>query len=359
MPICKYLGNIGSRLFTQNFYPKPTYVIGVCSCFLLWGACIYWGAEKDGVLHIPAPNLWTPAGKGLCEHYGFQMAFLSGPLVLITLYYAVSLFLRIANRLSARMKEGIFSLDAHDLLQNQINSLLLRSKWRYMLYLLMIVTFAYSLIIFKKLDNPVNYWGNDVFNACAYPWSYYIANAYLCFLWWIIYPLGVFYGFHITYSAGKMAERFHKLGLIKLDFLHTDSCGGMAQFGQLNTLIMVIYIWPICAVWALSITHTSTYISLIVGAIVGTMLLTIQSLLGLYLIGRVIRIQKEEFVAKLNDKIESSIIDGTSFDGAIAIMQYRDKVLAVSEYPYSQKMSGIVNVLRFTPTAIALVNYVV
>jgi hypothetical protein len=46
-----------------------------------------------------------------------------------------------------------------------------------------------------------------------------------------------------------------------------------------------------------------------------------------------------------------------NFNAASAAMQYRDRVLAISPFPYSTRFSIAVNLLRLAPAAIGIAQY--
>ena len=354
MKVDSWLGKFAAKLFTKKLKPRPAVLVTICIFFIFWGIAIVVAAWIDGSLELPS------SGKGLLIHYGFQMAFLSGPLVLITTLFAISIFLRIARNIDKLITIKASHTVVNDSFKTHIDSLFLRGRWKAMLCLLIIIGIAISFLIFKNLDHPRMYWGNDVFNASAYHWSYYIANSCLFMIWGLIYPIGIFYAIHLTLSTELIVSRLIKHRLLKLNFLHTDKCGGMAQFGTLNVVIMLIYVWPIFTVYALHHTYKYTYLSLVLGAVAVSVALIAQSLYGIYWVSRAIRSEKEAEILILNDKINGAL-EGkrSSFIAAVAIMEYRDRVLSVSAYPYSKPALKIVNVLRFAPTVLAIMKTIV
>src|ERR1700733_621635 len=360
VPINGLLGKIGARLFTNSLWPRPSILIAVGVLVIVWGAGIVAAALADGSMRLPPPAMGLPPGKGLLIHYGFQVAFLSGPLVLMTTYYALAFFLQIARDIDELIVPGTSMIVVRDLFKPQIDSLLLRGRWQGMLWLLIVIGVAISFLIFRNLDHPTPYWGNDVFNARAYWSSYYVANAYLLLVWGVIYPLGVFYAVHLTLSTELVVSQLMQRGFLKLNFLHIDKCGGMARFGTINVFIMLIYVWPFCATYALHVTHKYTYLSLVVGAVASSIALILQSLYGIYWVARAIRSQREAEIADLNTRIRNAMDDDKhNFTAAVATMEYRDRVLSVSPYPYSGAALTMVNVLRFAPTVIALAKAII
>jgi hypothetical protein len=351
------LGKYAARLFDKRLRPRLSLLLVACAVFAAIGIAIVWSAQADKVLLLPSPAKGLPPGRGLLDHYGFQAAFLSGPLVLVTTLFALGLFFRIVRDIDELIVPGTSAAVLRGLIKPHIDSLLLRGRWRAMLWLLVIIGIAVSLAIFGQLEHPENYWGNDVFNAKSHVRSYYVANAYLILLWGFIYPFGIFYAVHLTLSSEIIISNLMHRQLIRLNFLHVDRCGGMACFGTLNAVIMLIYAWPACAVYALHATHRYTYVSLVVGAIAISAALILQSLYGIYWVARAIRAQRENVINGLNKRIKDSMDDNRhNFTAAVATMEYRDRVLAVSSYPYAGAMLALVNVLRTAPAAIAFMK---
>ena len=202
--------------------------------------------------------------------------------------------------------------------------------------------------------NPSGYWGDDVFNAARYPYGFLTANPALLFVWSVIYPVALFAAVHMTVSAEIVGSRLIAAGDLKLDFLNSDRCGGLSRFGTMNALIMLIYLWPCGALFALHLTHRYTYTSLMVGAMSISVILTLQSVYGLYWIARLIASERQRTVATLNAQIDAAMRAGAiRSNEALLAMAYRDHVMAVSSYPYSIAVSRLVNVLRYSPAAVA------
>jgi hypothetical protein len=352
MPFDAILGKRGAWLFNQESKPRLSVILSCAIIILMWALAIVGASIHDNNLHLPSP------GRGLLDHYGFQATFVVAPLMLGTCYLAISHFLRLLRNLDDVLVADADPSAVRAILKPHIESLLLRSDWRYVLLLMMIIGLGGSIWIFRKLDAPQNFWGNDVFNAMYYPYSFIAANLYLAVVWSVICPVVIFYVLHITASAEIIVSRLRKRNLFRLNFLHIDNCGGMSGFGKLNFLIMLIYIWPFGAFYALSITHRYTYLSLIIGVIIVSTLLVGQSIYGIYSVSKTITSEREAFVALLNQQIAKAM-EGTrtNFTSAVAAMQYRDRVLSVTPVPYSARIAAAVNVLRFAPPAIAIIKF--
>lgn len=345
--------NTVGRLFTDDLRPR----IILCAIPLvvsaLYGTVLIVAASRDGALHLQYP------GRGLLDHFGFWACFVSAPLVVISTYVAVAYFLRLLAQIGDVSVDGLNNNDIQAIVRPHVRSVFLEDRWRSALAFFVFIGVAVSIAIFRQLRDPIAYWGNDVFNATQYRRSYVAANLFLLLTWGVIYPTGLFYGLHITCSTELIVARLRALRLLRLDFLNIDRCAGMAKYGTLNLLVMLIYFWPLAALYVLHMTHRYTYLSLIVGAIGISAVLIVQSVYGLFWISRAITREKSSTVKTLNRKIESAMSDAAgSPTAALATMEYRDRVLSVTTIPYSARISVMVNVLRFVPTAVAAVKLI-
>jgi hypothetical protein len=311
---------------------------------VLWAGAIYRAADVDGVLTLDGD------GRGLLEHYGYWACFLCGPLVLLNSYYAIAYFLRLSRNIDGVLINNIQRQDVVNIIRPYVNSILMRDDWKYMLALFCVIGTALSTVSFHHLDSPIEYWGNDVFNAERYPWSWWVANAYLFILWGFIYPFGLFTVCHIAISVHMIVTKLRNAGALRLDLLHADRCGGMSRFGTLNVLLMLIYGWMAVATVILMVTHKNTYPSAILPSIGLSILFFVHSFVGISSVAKVIQAQRDEAVGSLNERIRKMIVvNRRSFEAAAVTMQYRDRVMEIAAFPYSRGISVAVNFLRFGP----------
>jgi hypothetical protein len=340
----EHVGEPSRLLFDDRLKPRRLVVVGILGVTVLWAALIYYAAVHDHVLHL------DESGRGLLDHYGFMACFLTGPLVLLNTYWAVAYFLTLMRAIDQFLIRDADKLAAAAIIKPHVDSVLLRGRWKYMLSLFCFVGVAVALADFAQLDRPETYWGNDVFNARRYVLSWTTANAYLLTLWGFIYPLGLFYVFHLAVSAQLIVINLMRRKMLRLNFLHIDKCAGMAKFGSLNLLLMLIYFWMAVAALVLHITHRYTYASLIIGGAAVTALFIVHSIFGIAWVAKAIKTQRNEAVDSLNDRIRSMMEgDKRSFTAAVATMAYRDRVIAVASFPYSGGVSYAVNFLRVAP----------
>ena|SRR5947209_8330186 len=210
--INRALGRRGVWLFDAKLYPRPSVILLLAVIILLWALAILAASIHDNTLHLPSP------GRGLVDHYGFQATFVVAPLMLVTCYYAVSHFLRLLKKLDNILVENADAATVHAIIKPHLDSLFLRGDWKYGLLLLMIIGMAGSIWIFRKLDAPDHFWGNDVFNATAYSYSFIAANSYLLVVWSLVCPIVIFYVIHVSASAEIIVARLRKRGLFRLTF---------------------------------------------------------------------------------------------------------------------------------------------
>lgn len=341
-------GSLGRWLFTEDFRPRNARCVGLLTIYGIFAALIFGAATTDHVLRLPTP------GRGLLDHYGFQACFLSSPLVLMTTYVAVACFLRALGGIDALLKPGVDQLYVTRIITRQICSLFTKDIWRSTLGLFIFIGMSVSIAIFRQLSDPVAFWGNDVFNALRYHYSFIVANLFLFITWGLVYPVAFYAAIHMTISVERIIAQLKSECLLRLDFLHVDRCGGMARFGTVNFMIMLIYLWPLGALYALHLTHRYTYFSLILGALGISIAFVAQSVYGIYWVSRAITAEQTALVTLLNQRIEVAMNPSNRSSGvALAMLAYRDRVLAVKSLPYSTRISLAVNFLRFAPAILA------
>jgi hypothetical protein len=347
------VGSAPRLLFDDSLKPRRSVILGVLALTVVWGAVIFLAAANDHVLRLPG------IGRGLLEHYGFMACFLTGPFVLLNTYAAVAYFLGLVRDIDQFLVDGADREAAGEIVKPHVESVFLRGRWKYMLFLFAFIGVAVSLADFAPLDHPEAYWGNDVFNARYYVASWATANSYLLLLWSAIYPIGLFYVFHLAISSQLIVINLMRRKMLRLNFLHIDRCAGMAKFGTLNLLLMLIYFWMALAAFALHITHRSAYASLVIGGIAVTALFVAHSIFGIAWVAKAIRTQRDEAVVSLNERIRNMMEGNKSkFTAAVATMAYRDRVLAVATFPYSGGISYAVNFLRVAPAAVVIAKLV-
>jgi hypothetical protein len=353
MPIEAISGRLGKRLFDQRMLPRKSVVVGIVVISLAWVPLITWASVEDHTLRLPG------VGAGLLNHYGLQVSVLAAPLVLLTTYFAVSYFIRIFQNIDELLTPTADISVVREIIRSEFDSLFLLGTWRNMLWLFMFIGAASSIVIFSRLSAPKEFWGNDVFNATYYRYGFVATNSFFFWLWSVVYPVGVFYALHLTLSTSVIITRLQNRNFLRLNFLHPDRCAGMSKFGALNVMIMLIYAWPSAAAYAFHFTHQNNYPSLIAGACVVSILLIGQSIYGIYWVARVIRSERDVAVSHLNNQIAKAMHgEKKDFAAATAVLQYRERVLSVDSFPYSRGTSVAVNVLRFAPTALAIVRVV-
>lgn len=340
-------------VFDAEMKPRPMFIGAVVACFVIYALLIYLASWADGTLILPG------TGRGLLVHYGFQATYLTSAFVLINLVYVISLFIRLLKGIEQFVEPGCRPSLVAGIVSPHLDSIGLNSKWRRVLWLFAIIGLMGSIAIFRELDDPVKFWGNDVFNAKKYVFGYILANLALAFSWTVIYPAAIFFAIHITISSELIIRRMSEKNILNFDFLHDDNCCGLSRFGTLNFSIMLMYLWPLSAMLALHFTHSKNYMSLVVGAAIAFFIFIIQSFYGIYTITKSIGSAKKRALARINTTIYAGMENG---DGgavnALAALAFREKILSTHSYPYTSNILVSINVLRYAPAAVALAKYV-
>jgi hypothetical protein len=353
MPITGKLGGLGTHpLFDKESLPRLSVILAIILVSCAWPIFAAAASIADGTLWIP------DRGRGLLTHYGFQASLVAAPLVLLTTYFAVSYFIRLLRSIDQIIVPDEDLSKVVEIIKPHIDSIFLRKKYAGMLAIFMFVGASIWVFMFRKLDAPWAYWGNDVFNAAYYRYGYVAGNAFFFWLWAIIYPIGIFYALHLTISMEIIVAKLQNNKLLRLKFLHDDECAGMSKFGTLNFIVMLINFWPLATIAAYHFTHRFTYFSLIVGSLAISALFILQSVYGIYCVSRTIKHERKAMLRELDKQITKSMHGSRkSFAAAGATLQYRDCVMAISSIPYSGSIAAAVNVVRFAPGALAVIKF--
>lgn len=289
-------------------------------------------------------------GRGLFEHWGFLALFAAGPIVCITTYHACQRFLRLTEDLVQRQATDEKRALAKLITRPHIESMLLKKRRQQgILLLLCILGLAFTIFNSQRLIYPGEHWENNVFNAWSYRSSFFAANSYLLWLWSVVYPVAIFYTFHIAVSTRSIAQALMKENMLQIDPLHHDGRGGMGRFSMLNIAI-IIYMIPAFTLILLYLTHERSYLSSVAGGLFFSTLFTIQSTLGLRWIAKAIRTERDEAVDDWNERIRRLLVKrGLGSAETLIAMRYRDCLLAVRMFPYALLTAIAVNLLTLMP----------
>lgn len=311
----------------------------------------YIGSFIDGTLFLPEN------GKGLFQHYGIWAFFISTPIIFLLTIYTIKKFINLISILQNYTIDLKLPLNVQKLIKSQIKSISLKTNTRYILLLFMIIGFMFSIVNIIQTINPLETFGNDVYDAYNYTWGFIINKFHLCILWVIIYPITIFILIHIYLSILIILRKMYKLNIFRIDVFSEDGCGGVSCFGLINLMIMSIYMCIFCVIIALKFTHTKEYFTINFPMITMSIFFIIHNFIGVYYLHKLIKTQKNLFLNKVNSMLNNKIDDLSSFSYELLLL--RNHIISIKTYPYSKSVFIFINLLKFSPSIIAVVNYII
>jgi hypothetical protein len=160
----------------------------------------------------------------------------------------------------------------------------------------------------------------------------------------------------ITASLVTILNRARRDGLLRVDVLNADNCGGLAAFGDLNLLLMLYYVPPFLAMSALAATHARKYASLLIPAGGLSLAFLLQSVIGVYAIHLAIRAEKKLRLISLHDLLDHALHHPTcASDHELTFLLWQH-VRSVNTMPYAKNIQVLINLLRYAPPMIAVYN---
>ena len=318
---------------------------------VVWLGLVYVATIMDGTTVIEGN------GKGFLEHGGYIVLHLATPIALSLALLALEHF----AKLMARLKEFLSperddTLD--DVRERHLSILNLHSRWTWLLLLFVTIGALCSTLVLLQVIEPASTYGNDVFNACRYPFGYYTANTYLALSWTLLFPVSLFIILQITVALVMVLGAARKQSALVVDVLHADNCGGLSPFGDLNLILMLFYVPPFAAMSALAATHSRNYLSLLLPAAVLSLVFALQSVIGVYSIHLAVRSEKTARLAGLHDILVHALQHPTVGSGREMTFLLWQHVRNVKTMPYASNVQVFVAALRYVPPAVALYNIV-
>jgi hypothetical protein len=318
--------------------------------WLVWGVLIFRAAEYENVLWLSA------GGRGLLEHYSFWASFLVGPTILTLTRQARDYFLRF----SLLAVEQHATDSGKTIIWDEISPAAERSRRSLSLYFILLFLImlgvAFSASAYSKLRDPLQFWGNDVFNSRNYRLSSLAANSYLTALWSIVYPVAAFHLIQTAVSVQRVVQEATQRDVLRLDLLHPDGCGGLAQFGNLNMKLVFLHLLPAVPIVMLYFTHEKQYFSGAEFALGLLFLVALQSFFGLWRLRRVIELARNTAIHSWNDRIRHLLKGkGLGSTEALVALRYRDCLVAVRSFPYEKSALFIMAALQVVLAVWAIV----
>lgn len=334
----------------RELLPSPRSLTAVM--FALYPAVIYFACLINGTLEIDG-------GKGLSHHYGYWVIFITTPLIVMLSGYLLDKFVDLVGSYKKYINPDANQADLEKLrriIADEVKSLCLQSRLRYLLYFGVLVGFFYFEINAVETYDPYPTYGHDVFDSWSHPLSCWLAKLYLLpiFIW--LYPVAIFLALHVTLSMVKILKFSCDQDLLAVSFFHQDNCGGMSPFGYINFLIMVIYILFLSVLCGMFLTHQRTYFVMISALTFCSVVPMIQSFLAVGAIYAMVKKKKllllDELGALLDQSLRDVIEGKEGFRSELVTL--RKQVISTHAFPYGRNVHLIVSAIRFAPVLLTL-----
>ena len=300
-------------------------------------------------------------GKGLGQHYGYWAFFITTPIIVLLTTYLFNTFstaIQHTDRYCIGLTDEM-NVRLNRLVQRHLQSLSLDSRTVWILVLIVFVFFCWWIVNVINTISPIGTYQHDVFDAYAHPYGFSLAKAYLLFVLAVVYSTAIFVALHVTISMFSILTFLCRNSVLSVNFFHPDNCGGTSQFGNINLIILSIYVNLFAVICANYLTHRHTYLVMTASFVACSALAVAQSLGAVYSIHRAVAQKKRECIeiitAQLNRQFALSL-DGQHFPDDL--LAFRNHLLGVRTFPYTAEALVAVNVIRFAPVAVAVVGYI-
>ncbi len=242
------------RLFGPGGQPVLGAILVVFSIAALQSAGVFAGSYFDGTLFLP------DVGDGFFEHYGVWAILVSDPLLVIAAGLAYRRFLIAFDTLPIAQKDADSETLKH-LVDPHVTFLNMADRSKYVYFLLVATGCLCWLNNLRQTVDPVEIYGNDVFDSAQYHWGYYANKLNLFSSWVVVYPLVGFMLVSMSVSTRQVLMKLAQDNRLKPNVLHPDGCYGMLNLGILNASLLLPYLLSYGVIFALLITHETTYFS--------------------------------------------------------------------------------------------------
>lgn len=301
------------------------------------------------------------SGKGLSQHYGFWAIFVTTPIILLLTSHLLATFLNsiqeidnycidLTNEMRGRVDK---------LVRQHIRSLSLYSRSAWILVFLIVVLLFWWLFNIIKTISPFETYHHDVFDAYAHPFGFYTAKVYSFLVFTLVYSVAIFVALHITVSMISILKFLSQNNILRINLFHEDNCGGTSTFGNINLLVLGIYANFFAVIYAMYMTHRTTYLAMTVSLIACSFLAVVQSVTAVYYIHKTVAKKKRECIeamtVRLNQQFASSLKQGGQFPSDI--LAFRNHLVDIHTFPYATGALVAVNIIQFTPAALAVISY--
>lgn len=288
---------------------------------------LYSAAAAESVLHIKG-------GVGLLDNYGLWATILNNTVLLglARLYHdeVRSILESKAVTDPAPLARPLAALAA---------MLSIERRYRFSMYLLVIIGFAYWLsnLGFHVLGHGEVHWGHKVFDSPDHPWTFVASRLHNLVSWVIVLPLVAHVMICVSIQLRRLFGAAVKVGGLQYDLLNPDRKGGFVFVDRahlaFNTVAALVYI---------QITfHIETFDKIGIEYVLGYITLTVL-LLGInrVFLGDIYGAIKDLRIAALN-KIKDKVYqdDQLSFD--ILKYCYEQRINAFSVFNVAVRLGAV------------------
>lgn len=302
------------------------------------------------------------AGKGLSQHYGFWTIFLTTPVIFFLTTHLLDRFIQAVRQIDNYCTDMVDQTrgQVDKLVRRHTRSLLLHSWSVWLLVFVMLVLLFWWLFNVIKTISPFETYHHDVFDSYAHPYGFYAAKFYSLLVFTLVYSVALFVALHVTVSLISILRYLSRNNILRINLFHEDNCGGTSKFGNINLLILGIYTNFFAVMYAMYMTHRTTYTAMTASLVACSVLAIAQSVVAVYHIHKAVAQKKSECIevmtTKLNQLFTASLRqENERFPNDL--LAFRNQLIDVHTFPYAAGALAAVNVLRFAPAAIAVISY--
>lgn len=297
-------------------------------------------------------------GTGFMQHHGFWIVFGTTPGLVLVSGSLLDRFVEILSKPGEYLNDRATDaqrLQLEKIVDEEINSLCLRGRFRHVLSFGVVVGLLYYVINVVKTWRPHGTYGHDVFDAWSHSAGYLTTKLYLLPVFLIVYPVSIAIAAHVTWSMVRVLRYLCENDVLEISYFHEDGCGGTSCFGEINLYIMGIYTLLFAVLLGMIETHDRTYFVTRSALIFCSIAITVQSVAGVWAIHSFVRRKKRARLRDITKRLDSDLENDKLCHGLLAA---RNHVHGIHTFPYAAKVTLAVNALRLAPAAIAIVSFI-
>lgn len=339
-PVLRHVRVSRFQLFMSMLVLYPLVIVAAC-----W---------HDGTLSMAAP------AKGLAQHFGFWAIFVTTPAILWLSGYLLRTFVFSVERVDTYCSAAAVKSRAAvaELVKKHALSLSLQTDAAWILALLVFVMVGWCILNVERTIVPEITYGHDVFDGYSHRWGFYTTKLYVFLVFGVVYSIALFVAVHVTISLVALLRVLSRTDSLIVDLFHQDNCGGTSRFGYINLIILAIYFQFFVVIFAMYLTHRTTYLVMLASLFACSVLAFAQSILAVYHIQRVISRKKREFLEKVSARLNEVVVASMTVNGRFPndLLALRTHVLGISSFPYAKGAASAVSIIRLAPLAAGAVS---